>query len=366
MLMKLMKPKFKNIPIQEFLISSSLAWLSFAASDGFAAGTPSVTTLAPINIRLTSARLHAQIKANGSFTAYLFQWGVSTNATDYTNILNPGMLGASFDSTVFLDIPNLAPNTVYFCRAMAANSFGSSVGEDVSFRTGGLPRVNTLAAENVSAFSATLRGTVDPNGGDTQYYFQFGPTTSYGTTLGLGTVPADPGTSTVTVDATGLGRIQTYHYRLVASNAMGRTFGPDVAFSTISWAPTIITRTPAFVTSNSASMLGSVVTWGEGAEVWFELGETTNYSLRSENAIIPYGVNKLVLKPVTATRPDLTFHYRFAGSNSFGTVYGEDVTVTLPPANDRCAGAHDISYQWGRFNGPQSTEQSTAGATSDG
>src|SRR5262245_52871084 len=203
MLMKLMKPKFKNIPIQEFLISSSLAWLSFAASDGFAAGTPSVTTLAPINIRLTSARLQAQIKANGDYTAYLFQWGVSTNATDYTNIVNPGMLGPSFDSTVFLDISNLAPNTVYFCRAMAANTSGSAIGEDISFQTGGPPRVNTLEAENVSAFSATLRGTVDPNSVDTQYYFEFGPTTSYGTTLGLGSLPAGTGTSTVTVDATG-------------------------------------------------------------------------------------------------------------------------------------------------------------------
>src|SRR5262245_29668463 len=141
----LMKSKFKNPPGYTLLLCSTLAWLAFAGSDGLAAATPSVKTLAPINISLTSARLQAQIQANGDYTAYLFQWGVSTNVTDYTNIVHPGMLGPSFDSIVFLNISNLAPDTVYFCRAMAANTSGSSLGEDISFRTGGPPVVNTLA-----------------------------------------------------------------------------------------------------------------------------------------------------------------------------------------------------------------------------
>ena len=363
----LMKSKLIHLPVHALLLSSTLAWLSFAASDGFAqALPPSVTMLAPINIRMTSARLQAQVKANGTFTAYLFQWGVSTNTTDYTNVVHPGMLGPSFDSTVSLDVSNLAPNTVYFCRALAANTSGNAIGEDISFRTGGPPQVNTLAAENVSAFSATLRGTVAPNNIDTEYYFQFGPTTSYGTTLGLGSLPAGPGTSTVTVDATGLGRIQTYHYRLVASNAMGRTFGPDVAFTTISWAPIVVTRTPVNVTSNFATLRGAVATRGEDADVWIEFGRTTNYVHRTLPLTIPRYTQQGVYVGITPISLDLTIHYRLAGSNSFGTVYGEDVAFTLPPVNDRCAEAHDISYNWGTGRPAQSREQSTAGATSDG
>src|SRR5262245_17656097 len=113
------------------------------------AAIASVTTIAPINITSNSARLQAQMRANGEWTAYVFQWGVSTNAADYTNIFNPGMLPPLFDSVAYLDVPNLAPNTVYFYRGLASNSQGPIYGNDVSFRTAGPPLVDTLAPQNL-------------------------------------------------------------------------------------------------------------------------------------------------------------------------------------------------------------------------
>ena len=43
------------------------------------------------------------------------------------------------------------------------------------------PGATTRAATNVTATTATLNGTVDPNKQDTTYHFEYGKTTAYGT-----------------------------------------------------------------------------------------------------------------------------------------------------------------------------------------
>ena len=45
-----------------------------------------------------------------------------------------------------------------------------------------LPTVTTTAATNVTSSSATLNGTVNPNGLTTSVYFQYGTTSGYGIT----------------------------------------------------------------------------------------------------------------------------------------------------------------------------------------
>jgi hypothetical protein len=49
------------------------------------------------------------------------------------------------------------------------------------------PAVTTNPATNVTAFSATLNGSVNPRGATTMVYFQYGLTTSYGSTTPMQT-----------------------------------------------------------------------------------------------------------------------------------------------------------------------------------
>src|SRR5260370_40764507 len=44
----------------------------------------------------------------------------------------------------------------------------------------GPPVVTTNPATNIASFSATLNGSLNPNGLPTTVYFEYGPTTSYG------------------------------------------------------------------------------------------------------------------------------------------------------------------------------------------
>jgi len=95
------------------------------------------------------------------------------------------------------------------------------------------PSATTGSATNVQPLQATLNGTVNPNGFDTHYYFQYGTTTSYG--LSTGEVDAGSGTSNVAASATvtGLTPGTAYHYRIVATNASGTpAYGSDQEFRT--------------------------------------------------------------------------------------------------------------------------------------
>jgi hypothetical protein len=96
----------------------------------------------------------------------------------------------------------------------------------------GAPKVTTGAARDVSYASATLAGSLNPNGSDTSYYFQYGPTRAYGSQTPI----ADAGSGSKAVAIrTAVGSLQpqkTYHYRLVAVNASGPAIGTDQTLRT--------------------------------------------------------------------------------------------------------------------------------------
>jgi hypothetical protein len=99
------------------------------------------------------------------------------------------------------------------------------------------PLAITEGVSNNGFNTATLNGTVDPEGTETDYWFEYGKTTSYGSDA-----PTPPGNAgvqesaePVSVNITGLESDTTYHYRLVAKNVYGTTsYGTDRTFSTLS------------------------------------------------------------------------------------------------------------------------------------
>ena len=94
-----------------------------------------------------------------------------------------------------------------------------------------LPEANTASATSVSSSATILHGTVIPNGSSTTYYFQYGTTTGYGSQTASRTTGID---LSVAETITGLSINTTYHYRLIATNASGTSYGPDRSFQTAS------------------------------------------------------------------------------------------------------------------------------------
>lgn len=98
----------------------------------------------------------------------------------------------------------------------------------------GRPRPPVTATGPASAITQTgaaVSGAVDPVGESTTYYFDYGPTTTYGSTsraqqAGWGNVPI-----LVTATLSDLQPATIYHYRLVAKSSAATVYGTDMTFT---------------------------------------------------------------------------------------------------------------------------------------
>ena len=78
----------------------------------------------------------------------------------------------------------------------------------------------------------TLNGTINPSGSATSWQFEFGPTTSYGSTTPLTDAGAANRAAPVSYRVGGLTPGTTYHYRLTAVRGAPRFPGADATFTT--------------------------------------------------------------------------------------------------------------------------------------
>lgn len=96
---------------------------------------------------------------------------------------------------------------------------------------------------NITATNATLNALVNPNGAATQVHFQWGATTNYGDVSA--TTMLSDGLNSAQAVALGIGGVPpntTNHYRVVAVNSAGTSFGADATFATPPLPPPVITQ----------------------------------------------------------------------------------------------------------------------------
>lgn len=208
------------------------------------AAAPTVTTGTATNITDTRATLSATVNPQGEETSYSFQYGTTAAYGQQTRAASAG--ADRTDRTVTVELDELTPGTDYNFRVLATNATASTPGANVSFRTTGTPpapapRPTVATGTAVAALStATVNGTVNPQGRATTYYFEFGETTAYGSQ----TAPQSAGSGTTPVSVSGalsgLRADATYNYRLVAvgpgsavATGENRTFQTGGAGSTI-------------------------------------------------------------------------------------------------------------------------------------
>ena len=188
------------------------------------------------------------------------------------------------------------------------------------------PAVTTNPATNVASVSAKLNGSVNPRGSTTTVRFQYGPTTSYGHTTATQTRTGNTSLP-ITANISGLSASHLYHFRIVATNGGGTSFGPDRTFTTTG-APSGTTNPATNVARSSARLNGSVNPHGLPTTVRFQYGRTTSYGSRTLDKTKTGNNDQTVVANISGLSAGTTYHFRIVTSNSLGTRYGTDRTFT--------------------------------------
>lgn len=191
------------------------------------------------------------------------------------------------------------------------------------------PVVTTNPATNVAAFSATLNGSVNPRGAPTMVSFQYGLTTSYGSTTPMQTQNGNT-VRPVSANIAGLLANRTYHFRIVAHNNGGTVFGTDRTFTTLTTTgpPVVATNPATLIASFSATLNGSLNPHGLSTTVSFQYGTTTAYGSTTPMQTQSGDTYRNIAANISALSANTFYHFRIVATNSAGTRFGADRTFT--------------------------------------
>ena len=194
----------------------------------------------------------------------------------------------------------------------------------------------TTAATNLTLTTATVPGTVDPNGAPTSYRVEYGTTTSYGlqTTARDAGGGADP--VTVSVPLTGLTSDTTYHFRLVATNSAGIGRSADRTLRTARpatpRAPTASSGAIQGLTATAVTVTGTVNPRGSATRYRFEYGTGTSLNRRLAYQDAGNATTALPVSAALSLAPNTRYSYRVVATNAGGTARGARRTFTTPRA----------------------------------
>ncbi len=311
---------------------------------------PGLTTEPATGVSRICATFTGSFEGNGEDTKYDFEY-VTQEQFNST-----GFSGASTTSEEDAGSPSshealsykqcgLRIHTTYYYRVTASNSVGTSTGHSEEFTT--QPAVEDLETEpatKLTGTSAMLNGSLQGNGEETEYYFEWGPSPAYGTVTPIRpTSLGSPVGHTIAppVEIANLEPATTYYYRIVASNSVGITMGPERSLETLTL-PRITAR-PAneYSVAKSETETTDVtvharvdpVNGGEVTSCMFEYGPEEGKYTDGSRSCEPghFSGASEVSNKLTNLSIATTYHFRFTVTTVAGTTVGPDQTVTTLP-----------------------------------
>jgi hypothetical protein len=131
-------------------------------------------------------------------------------------------------------VTGLLENATYRVRLTTTNAT-VTLRSVVGTFTAGAPQISDVRARDAGESSAILEAKIDPNGFDTTYRFDWGPTAAYGNSVPAQAVSVGAGNKPVLVTAelSGLATATSYHYRVVAASRQGVAETSDQEVETV-------------------------------------------------------------------------------------------------------------------------------------
>ena len=286
---------------------------------------PKAVTKPATNVSVDNAVLNGVINPNGLATNAWFEWGTDNAAlTGRSPDFQKG--SGTTDNQVVFTATGYQPKTTYYFRIAAINSAGKEAqGEIRSFSTPPLPTVTTGGPTEITINSAKLNGEVNPNGLQTNVWFEWGTDNNlvgYSSTMNQ---PIGNGIINQQINATiPVSGGVTYYYRIAARNPEGESRGEIVHFRG-KILPVTTTTAATSVTGIGADLNGTVNPNGVETYAWFEYGTDSLLSTPSttDNQLVGYqSTSQPVVFNVSGLTPHTTWYFRVVALNDAGTQKG--------------------------------------------
>jgi hypothetical protein len=219
---------------------------------------PGVSTNPASNIRISKAHISGNVEPQGGNVnpvdgpvpiAWELQYTKASEPTAWQQGGSGTISGPDAESSgkveVGADLAHLKAGTEYLFRLKASRGGAEATPVSGAFTTASStgPTPVTEPAEDLGPTHASLQGLVNPNGEATVYWFEYGATTAYGSSVPAtqDAMPGAAGSELAAGDLAasaiqalyGLTPASPYHYRLAAENASGTAFGADRTFTTL-------------------------------------------------------------------------------------------------------------------------------------
>lgn len=352
-----------NHSLNEIYVPDGKGHVEIFASSGIV--LPDVRTKAPTGVTRSEFAMNGTVNPDEiTVTSCRFEYRSASESTfTHTAACSPEPGEGNSPVAVSAKVTGLSSKTPYYFRLAAANKNGEAQGSEVSVETAGaVEGLATKPTTNVTAVSATLNASVDPNGYAATCWFNYGKHWwEYNQTTEKVVYPASDGPTEVHVLLTELNPHSEYEDTFVCENSLGKSEGVNRPFVTLASPPIIYSESTEAVSRQRAVLVADINPANDETAYFFEYGLTSEYGYKTPaNQLPSFEAGHVLAKaPATELETNTLYHFRVVSQNSAGTVYGEDQTFTsghLTPPAVSTGGASSINPNGAVISGVVNTE----------